>query len=251
MEITLEALLKGKSTKINDKDFLSTEDYVAPFIDLVSKFTSNYRIEAIPPSQVTLTKDVEDITFNRVLVQAVFPTLVDEFNEIYALAYSLDIRKPVYKVYRAMFNNQTGAIMTFDPSWLITKEIKPNETFSFPIKELGSLTSDFEIRLKKYKNNVLSTKENERYIRLGSWIEKCQFYMYQSEFGGKVKWSPANIIKVYNSIYIDNSSDYYVGDKDSTILNTYNAFAQIIAKDKKDICNKFEKTMLINTLLNL
>lgn len=46
-------------------------------------------------------------------------------------------------------------------------------------------------------------------------------------------------------------SEYYVGDKDSTIMNTYNSFAKLIADDKKDICNKFEKTMLINSLLNL
>nr|DAI39789.1 MAG TPA: hypothetical protein [Caudoviricetes sp.] len=30
------------------------------------------------------------------------------------------------------------------------------------------LTSDFEIKLKKYKNDTLSTKENDRYIRLGA-----------------------------------------------------------------------------------
>lgn len=38
-----------------------------------------------------------------------------------------------------------------------------------------TLTSDFEIKLKSYKNNVFSTKEESRYYRLGSWIEKCQF----------------------------------------------------------------------------
>ena len=45
--------------------------------------------------------------------------------------------------------------------------------------------------------------------------------------------------------------DSYVGDKDSSVINTYNSFAQLIADDKKDICNKFEKTMLINLLLGL
>lgn len=50
MEVTLDKLLSGKSTRINSKDFLSTEDYVKPFIEEMSKFTSTYRIEAIPPS---------------------------------------------------------------------------------------------------------------------------------------------------------------------------------------------------------
>ena len=116
MEVTLDKLLSGKATRINSKDFLSTEDYVKPFIEEMSKFTSTYRIEAIPPSQVTTDKGGEDITYNRVLVQAIMPTQIDEYNEIYTLAYSLDIRKPIYKVYRAMFNNTTNSIVAFDPN---------------------------------------------------------------------------------------------------------------------------------------
>lgn len=251
MEVTLDKLLSGKSTRINSKDFLSTEDYIKPFIEEMSKFTSTYRIEAIPPSQVTTDKEGEDITYNRVLVQAIMPTQIDEYNEIYTLAYSLDIRRPIYKVYKAMFNNTTNSIIAFDPNWLVVNEIKPAETFTLPITGLMELTSDFEIKLKKYKNDTLSTKENDRYIRLGAWIEKCQFAVWQNDFGGKVKWSPTNVVKAYNNIYINTSSDYYVGDKDSSIINTYNSFAQLIADDKKDICNKFEKTMLINLLLEL
>lgn len=251
MEVTLDKLLSGKSTRINSKDFLSTEDYVKPFIEEMSKFTSTYRIEAIPPSQVTTDKEGEDITYNRVLVQAIMPTQIDEYNEIYTLAYSLDIRRPIYKVYKAMFNNTTNSIIAFDPNWLVVNEIKPAETFTLPIQNLMSFTSDFEVKLKKYKNDTLFTKENDRYVRLGSWIEKCQFAVWQNDFGGKVKWSPTNVVKAYNNIYINTSSDYYVGDKDSSVINTYNSFAQLIADDKKDICNKFEKTMLINLLLGL
>ena len=131
------------------------------------------------------------------------------------------------------------------------REIKPGETFGFPIKDLMEYTSDFELRLKKYSTDTFSTKEDSRYKRLGSWIEKCQFNTWTNEHGGKVKWSPTNIVKAYNNIYINTSSEYYVGDKDSTVMNTYGAFAEIIAKDKKDICNKFEKTMLINSLLEI
>ena len=251
MEVTLDKLLSGKSTRINSKDFLSTEDYVKPFIEEMSKFTSTYRIEAIPPSQVTTDKEGEEITYNRVLVQAIMPTQIDEYNEIYTLAYSLDIRRPIYKVYKAMFNNTTNSIIAFDPNWLVVNEIKPAETFTLPIQNLMSFTCDFDFKLKKYINVTLSTKENDRYVRLGSWIEKCQFAVWQNDFGGKVKWSPTNVVKAYNNIYINTSSDYYVGDKDSSVINTYNSFAQLIADDKKDICNKFEKTMLINLLLGL
>lgn len=251
MEVTLDVLLKGRSTRINDRDFLSTEDYVSPFIDKMSKFTDTYRIEAIPPNQVTFDNSEEYITYNKVLVQALMPSKIEEYNEIFALAYTIEGRKPVYKVYRAMFDNSTNQTIVFDPNWTIVREIKPGETFGFPIKDLMEYTSDFELRLKKYSTDTFSTKEDSRYNRLGYWIEKCQFETWQNEFGGKVKLSPTNVVKAYNSVYIDNSSDYYVGDKDSTIINTYKAFANIIANDKKDICNKFEKTMLINSLLGI
>lgn len=49
-----------------------------------------------------------------------------------------------------------------------------------------SFTSDFEVKLKKYKNDTLSTKENDRYVRLGSWIEKCQFAVWQNDFGERL-----------------------------------------------------------------
>lgn len=251
MEITLEQLLKGKSTRINDKDFLSTEEYISLFVDKMKNFTDSYRIEAISPNQITLDKEGEDITYNRVLVQAILPNKVDKYNEIYALTYSLDIRKPVYKVYRALYDNQSNILIAFNPNWFLTKEIKTNETFELPLTSLMEATSDYEVKLKKYNNTVFSTKETDRYYRLGSWIEKCQFEIWRNEFGGKIKWSPANVVKAYNNIYINMDSEYYVGDKDSTIMNTYNSFAKLIADDKKDICNKFEKTMLINSLLNL
>ena len=251
MEITLEKLLKGKSTKINEKDFLSTADYVKSFIDATSKLTSTYRIEAIPPRQLTTDGNNTDLTYNRVLIQAVLPNKVDKYNEILALTYALDVRKPWYKVYRAFYDNVTNQTFVFNPDWIIVNELKPLEPIEIDINVLLSWTNDFQVKLNTCKTETLSTKVESRCFRLGEWIEKCHFDYYNHEINGKVKWSPANIIKVYNSIYIDQNAEYYVGDKDSSVINTYQAFADIIAKDQKDIGNRFEKTILINRLLNI
>lgn len=251
MEVTLDKLLSGKPTKINNKDYLSTEDYVKPFIDFMDHFSPSYRIEAIPPSQVTMTNDNEDLTYNRVLVQAILPNKIGDYNEMYALTYSLDIRKPLYKIYRALYNNQTGATMVFNPDWIIVKEIQPLETFELPIKDLMEYTDTSFVRYDFCQSLKLSTKEKDRCLRYGRWLEKCYFLSWSTDLGGKIKWSAANIIKVYNSIYIDHHSNFYVGDKDSSVLNTYNAFADIVANDHKDICNRFEKTMLINSFLEI
>lgn len=114
MEITLEQLLKGKATKINDKDFLSTKDYVENFVNKMKAFTQNFRIEVVLPKQLTMTSNETDITYNKVLIQAILPKQVGDYNEIMALSYSLDTRTPVYKLYRAYYNNTTGVTMCFD-----------------------------------------------------------------------------------------------------------------------------------------
>lgn len=114
MEITLEQLYKGKSTKINEKDFLATKDYTENFVNKMKSLTSNFRIEVVMPKQMTITSNETDITYNKVLIQAILPKQIDGYNEIVALSYSLDTRTPVYKLYRAYYNNTTGVTMCFD-----------------------------------------------------------------------------------------------------------------------------------------
>lgn len=41
MELTIEQLMQGKATRIKDKEYFTTEAYVTPFIDRVSKMTDN------------------------------------------------------------------------------------------------------------------------------------------------------------------------------------------------------------------
>ena len=75
MDIQLDTLLKGKQTRIKDKEYFETEAYVNPFLERMSKITSDFRVKVELPEQITLTKDgdvnFEDITYNRVWIQAV------------------------------------------------------------------------------------------------------------------------------------------------------------------------------------
>ena len=77
MEISLTDLLKGKATIIKGKEYYSTERYVTPFLERLQKFTSDFTVQVKLPDQYTLTKDgeidLEDITYNRVWVQAMLP----------------------------------------------------------------------------------------------------------------------------------------------------------------------------------
>ena len=66
MEITIEKLLEGKSTVIKENQYLSTKEYVSPFIETMKKFTNNFYVKVQLPSQLTITDSKEDITYNRV-----------------------------------------------------------------------------------------------------------------------------------------------------------------------------------------
>lgn len=252
MEITVENLLQGKATRIKNKDFLSTSDYVSPFFEQMSKFTNNFTIQVKEPQQTTLTENTEDITYNRVWIQAILPEeyCIENHDEVYGLVYGLDVKKPVYKIYRGMLNRACTNLCVFDPDWISVNEIKPSENFTYSIKMLMEKVSNFESTIKKMKNTVLSSDLESRHTRLGNWIEKCTLEEYQN-IGGKVKLSTATVIEAHNNVYFNSKSSYYVGDNDSTVFNFYNAFTEILRDDKKDIMNKFEKTLLINSLFNL
>lgn len=66
MEITIEKLFEGKSTVIKDNEYLTTKEYVSPFVELMKKFTTDFSVQVQLPSQLTITDSEKDITYNRV-----------------------------------------------------------------------------------------------------------------------------------------------------------------------------------------
>ena len=60
MDLTIEQLLRGKSTKIKDKEFLPTEGYVTPFFERMNKIPgTTFRCHAELPQQITITTTEE------------------------------------------------------------------------------------------------------------------------------------------------------------------------------------------------
>ncbi len=252
MEITLDKLLKGKSTIIKDRNYLSTSDYINPFLEQMSSFTDRFVVKVQTPEQMTTTEGVEDITFNRVWIQAILPdsSCIEDYNEVYGLIYGLDVKTPVYKVYRGMLNKACENLCVFDPQWLVVNELKPEENFVFDIKDLMSKVSNFELIIKNMKNKYLSSDIDDKHKMFGKMVEKAVLEEHQN-LGGKIKISPVTVISAYNNVYHNTESKYYVGDRESTVFNFYNAFTELIRDEKRDIMNKFEKTLLVNSLFGL
>lgn len=247
MEITINQLLDGKPTIIKGKEFKATKDYVNPFLDKVSKFTTNFIVNAQPPDQIIIANE-ESITYNKVWIQAIMPTKDDIKNcsEMINFVYALDSRIPVYKIFRS-YKSSSDLFYSINPMWLITKEIKQDEDLNFPIEMLLSTTNDLEIKLSKLENKNLETDLDSKHKLLGGVIDRILLTTFNS-IAGKVKLSTAMGINAYESIYNDSTSKYYSKDGSSTALNFYNALDQLITDEKKDIFNKFEKSYLVNLI---
>ena len=208
MEITLNALLLGKPTCIKDKDYLSTKDYVSDFINQMKKFNAQFIYHVQPPNQVTITNGNLDLTYNKVWIQAIVPgPRVGIYDEVYGLVYALDVKTPVYKVYRAWINSKNQNMCVTNPEWLIVKEIEPGKKFEIDIKTLMQMPSDFEEKLEFMSHNFISSEEKDNHEFLGQLIDKSLLYEYKTA-GGKVKLSSTEVIKAFESIYHDTSSKY-------------------------------------------
>jgi hypothetical protein len=251
-EITKKELFEGRSTLIKNREFFPTKTYVEPFFEKMSKFTDDFRIQVKYPDQMTVTKNNTDITFNRVLVQAVLPEKykVEAHDEVIGFLYGIDVKKPVCKIYRGYLNCACTNLSVFSPKWINVQELLPDSPLNFkPIEELLSMTNNFASILKKLKNFYIDRSGRKTY--LGEWVD---YALRESEdYGyGKVKIAVSTPIDAYKSLFIDQESDYYIPEGiDPCMFDVYNAFTQVITDDKRDLMNKFEKTMIINRLLDI
>lgn len=250
MLITPDKLLKGKPTVIKDKQYLSTLEYVEPFFEQMSKFTDNFSVNVQMADQMSLTNDQEDEIYNRVWIQAIMPEkyTIDSHDEVYGMIYGLDIRKPVYKVYRGVLNRACTNLCVFNPSWMQIQELKPEKNFVYSITSLMEKVSDIETKLRTLKNTQLLL-EDKHHV-LGKMIDKSILEEIIN-IGGKIKLSPSMVIKAFESVYHDTTSKYYVGENETSVFNYYNAFTELITHDKKDIIGKFEKILLTNSLFEI
>ena len=165
--ITLAELLKGKSTIIRNKEYFGTKSYVEPFIERMSKITNDFRIQTKLPDQMTMTKDMEDTTYNRVLIQAVLPPehTIDAHDEVIGFLYGIDVKKPVVKIYRGYLNSACTNLCVFNPKWLNVQELIPGEPINFnPIKELMEFQNDFAVMNQKLKDTYLDRNMRKQYL---------------------------------------------------------------------------------------
>ena len=258
MKIEVDELLKGLATKIKEKEFFQTEAYVTPFLDRMQKLTNDFSIEVKLPDQITVTKkedlDFDNITYNRVWIQAVLPEsyTVDNHAEVIGMVYGIDTRKPIVKFYRGGLNMACTNLCVFNPSMLSVQELKPAEAISFtPLDSIMDKANKIREFLMLLHSMHFPRKHSFINGELGKWIRNSMHNKYENGFS-PVKLGVPNIIDAYKLLFEDATSPYYVPADGTDMFNIYNAFTEVISnKDQKDIINKCEKVLLLRDILGI
>lgn len=255
MELTLEQLLQGKATKIKDKEFFTTKAYIQPFIDRMSDHTDNFIIQAKPADQVSLTPsgdiNFEDVIYNRVWIQAVLPDeyAFDNHKRVISMLYALDARKPVVKMYTGALNMACLNLCVFNPEALNVAELEPETAINYSfLKNMLTMTDTIKMNLEKLAN--MEFNRNEIFGDLGHWVDRCINAKWNSGFGS-VKIAESAPVDVYKNLFYDQKSKYFTSEDIVDGFTVYNAFTDLITQDKKDLVNKFEKTLLIKDIMGI
>lgn len=255
MELTTEQLFKGKATRIKEKEYFTTEAYVTPFMERVSKLTNNFIINAKPADQISLTKEGEvnfdDVIYNRVWIQGVLPEEYawDNHKRVISMIYALDTRKPLVKFYVGALNMACLNLCVFNPEMLNVAELEPESAINYSfLRNALSLTDETASMLKQLSN--MEFKRDAIFDDLGHWVDNCINAKINTGFG-TVKLAESAPIDVYKDLFYDEKSKYYTTDDRVDGFTVYNAFTDLITQDKKDLVNKFEKTLLIKDIMNL
>lgn len=254
MEITLNELLQGNATTIKNKEYFPTRAYVEPFLERMSKYTDNFKVQVKLPDQLALDEDNPINIYNRVVVQAVLPNdlVVDNHSQVVGMVYGLDVRKPVIKFYSGALDSVCTNLCVFSPDQLSCSALEPETAINYkPINNIMDSIEDTVKFIQKLKSTKFDCSYENTSKNLGNWIKQCINVSYDNGFG-KVKIAATTPIDAYKLLFEDPDSRYLVKDGITDMYNVYGAFTQIFTDSmKRDIMNVCEKTLLVKQILNI
>ena len=261
MELTLNELFAGKATRIKNREYFPTKAYVEPFLERVQKLTSEFRVQVQLPTQITYTEDgsinTEDITYNRVLIEAILPDEYkfdnDPHRAVLGMVYGIDVRKPVAKFFKGQERMSCTNLCVFSPQLLSCQDLEPENQIDFkPLDRIIEQTDDTATWLKKLIETDFDCSEQNVNESLGKWVRNCIDYSFNNHYQ-PVKIACSTPIDAYKSLFVKEDSDYYSGFGGSiSMYQVYNAFTQELTDGmKKDPFNIFEKTLLLKDILDI
>lgn len=261
MNIELNTLLEGKATRIGEKEYFPTAAYVEPFLNRLHKLTSEFRVQAQLPKQVTFDSNgnivTDDITYNRVLIEAILPDEYKFSNDphkgVIGMVFGIDVKKPVVKFFKGMERQSCTNLCVFSPQLLSCQELEANTAVDYkPLDNIIRQTDDTAAWLNKLTEKSFECDDYHINESLGKWVRNCLNYSYDNHFG-KSKLAVSTAIDAYKALFEKEDSEYYFENKpEIPMYSIYNAFTNVITNNiKKDFFNLFEKTLLLQDILDL
>jgi hypothetical protein len=225
MQITLDYLLSGFSVNVKGKDYLSTAEYVTPFINEMKKLTNRFVVQVETSDCIPVFKGHQVLVFTTVWIQAIVK------DETYHMVYQLDSKRPVWKFYKTYGNLQ----VIVDPNCLITGELLPGQPIPNEFNQLITHKSDTKELLDHLKNTTVT----DRTTLLGRLVARAMEVEWKKG-DYRVKLSPNEIITAYKAIYLESDS----GDK---LIDMYTYVISNICNGK-DFLNIAEKILITNEI---
>lgn len=258
MESTIDNIYKGKATVIGDRHYWETKAYVEPFVERLSKFTSDFKVQAVTPNQMTLTKsgemDMDDITYNRVWIQGILPDdlQIENHKEVIGMVYGLDVSRPVVKIYRGGLNMACTNLCVFSPSEIAVQDIEPAKAFDYSsVTRLIEQTFELANWLRGLQTQFIDRNVESMQKNLGLWMHNSITQSTKS-LHQSYKIAPSTVLDAYKNLFFKEDSDYYVPeDQDASLFRVYNAFTDQITNKDKDILSKVDKTLLVRDILHI
>ena len=261
MELQLSELLAGKATRIKGKEYFPTAAYVEPFLERAQRLTNEFRIQVQLPSQITFDSEgnilTEDITYNRVLIEAILPDEYklsnDPHRSVLGMVYGIDVRKPVVKFFKGGERMSCTNLCVFSPQLLSCQDLEAETAIDYkPLERIIQQTDDTVANLKKLVDMSFDCTDQNINESLGKWIRNCINYSFDNHYG-KSKLAVSTPVDAYKLLFEKEDSEYYYNDNSEiSMYQVYNAFTNIITDNmKKDFFNVFEKTLLISDILGI
>ena len=262
MLVDLTQLLKGKATKIKDKEFLPTEGYVTPFLERMNNIPgTTFRCHAELPKQITITtaeelNSIEDITYNRVWIEAILPEsyIEDNHSRVAGMVYGIDTRVPIVKFYTGGENRACTNLTVFDPTDLQVQALEPKKAINFgSLDYILSKTSTMGAFLHTLHSIEFDCSIDNIHKSLGYWLDNSIELCYNTGLS-KASIAASTIISAYKMLFKSTKSPYYIDTNkqaSTDMFTVYNAFTDILTHKDKDLFSKVDKILLLKNILNI
>lgn len=222
--------------------YKSPTEYLDPFIQAVSKFTTDFRIETSAETRNANedAEHTENIAYGRVKIEAEIPELYTALGHgtVVGVIYALDTQKPVIKAYTGKLAWACTNLSVFNAENVFEANLLNNydSVYQKTEKYLESLEAEHEAWLKK-----IEALQNTEYT-IPQMNEKLGYMLRRS-----LKQSFSTGVIAAAKELDNHKSPYAVKGDSTTAWNVLAAATQYIT-DKTDIVTKPDVTLFVESM---